>query len=77
MVAFPMVTAQDILELPKNEKLRIMELLWSDLTGSSEEIESPSWHGDVLSETARRVSEGTDIPIDFSTAKEILRSERR
>ncbi len=77
MVAFPMVTAQDILELPKNEKLRVMELLWSDLTGSSEEIESPSWHGDVLSETARRVSEGTDIPIDFSTAKEILRSERR
>lgn len=54
-----------------------MELLWSDLAGSSEEIESRSWHGDVLSETARRVSEGTEILIDFSTAKEILRSERR
>jgi len=72
-----MITADDILELPKSEKLRLMELLWSDLTGSSDEIESPSWHGAVLFETAKRVSEGTETPIDFSTAKEILRSERR
>ncbi|MEX2579180.1 MAG: addiction module protein [Verrucomicrobiales bacterium] len=72
-----MVTADEILELPKDEKLRIMELLWSNLTGSGDEIDSPSWHGEVLSETAKRVSEGAETPIDFSTAKEILRGERR
>ncbi len=72
-----MVTADEIRELPKEEKLRIMELLWTDLTGASDEIESPSWHREVLSDTAKRVSEGSEIPIDFSTAKDILRSERR
>ena len=72
-----MVTADEIRELPKEEKLRMMELLWADLTGTSDEIESPSWHREVLSDTAKRVSEGTEIPIDFSTAKELLRSERR
>jgi len=72
-----MVTAEEIRELPLAEKLRIMELIWSDLTGSSDEIDSPSWHRGVLSETAKRVSEGSDAPIDFSTAKDLLRSERR
>lgn len=72
-----MVTADEIRELPKDEKLRMMELLWTDLTGASDEIESPSWHRDVLSDTAKRVSEGAEVPIDYSTAKEILRRERR
>ena len=72
-----MVTAEEIRELPKEEKLRMMELLWADLTGAGDEIESPSWHCEVLSETARRYSEGGEIPVDFSTAKEILRSERQ
>jgi len=72
-----MITADEILELPKGEKLRIMEILWSNLTNSSDEIGSPSWHGDALSETAKRVSEGDETPIDFSTAKEMLRGERR
>lgn len=72
-----MVTADEIRELPKEEKLRMMELLWTDLTGTSDEIESPSWHRETLSDTAKRVFEGSEIPIDFSTAKEILRSERR
>lgn len=71
-----MVTAADIRELPKDEKLRIMELLWCDLTGSSDDIDSPSWHKEVLASTAKRVAGGTEIPIDFSSAKEILRNER-
>ncbi|MAS94445.1 MAG: acyl-protein synthetase [Verrucomicrobiales bacterium] len=72
-----MVTVDEILALPKDERLRIMELLWSGLTESDESIDSPSWHDEVLSETAKRVAEGTETPIDFSAAKEILRSERR
>lgn len=71
-----MITKDEIRELPKLEKLRLMEFLWSDLSGSNGDIDSPSWHGDVLRETAKRVRAGTEIPMDFSSAKEILRSER-
>ncbi len=72
-----MITEDEIRELPKLEKLRLMEFLWSDLSANNGDIDSPSWHGDVLRETAKRVQGGTEIPIDFSSAKEILRSERR
>ena len=71
-----MVTAQEIKELPKDEKLRIMELLWSDLTASSDDVASPSWHGTELEATAKRFANGLEEPIDFTHAKAILRSER-
>ncbi|MEM9281127.1 MAG: addiction module protein [Verrucomicrobiota bacterium] len=71
-----MVTAQEIKELPKVEKLRMMELLWSDLTASSDDVASPSWHETELEKTAKRFAAGQEEPIDFTEAKAILRSER-
>ncbi|MBN2396732.1 MAG: addiction module protein, partial [Candidatus Atribacteria bacterium] len=35
---------QNIQELPKNEKLVIMEYLWKDLFEENDEFESPEWH---------------------------------
>ena len=72
----PMVTAEEIRELPKEEKLRMMELLWSDLTASSDDVASPSWHEAELEGTAKRFAAGQEKPIDFTEAKAILRSER-
>ena len=72
-----MVTAADIRELPRDEKLRIMELIWSDLNSSGDEIESPAWHEKALRETAERVDSGEESPVDWSAAKEQLRAERK
>ncbi len=72
-----MVTAEDIKELPKQEKLRMMELLWADLTSSSEDLDSPRWHEKELNATAERLANGEEAPIDFVEAKAMLRAERR
>jgi hypothetical protein len=72
-----MVTAAEIRELPKEEKLRMMELLWADLTSSPDEVDSPSWHKTELEATASRVANGEEVPVDFTDAKMILRRERR
>ena len=72
-----MVTAADIRELPRDEKLRIMELIWSDLNSSGDEVESPVWHETALRETAERVESGEESPVDWSAAKEQLRAERK
>lgn len=72
-----MVTAEQIRQMPRDEKLRVMEMIWSDLTSGREEIESPDWHAEALRETEARVASGAETPIDWSTAKEQLRSERK
>ncbi len=35
-------------EMNKEEKTRLMEILWMDLTKSEVELTSPIWHEDVL-----------------------------
>ena len=72
-----MVTADDILQLPKDEKLRIMELIWTDLASREEEVDSPAWHEAALRETAERVASGGEAPINWSEAKDQLRAERK
>lgn len=71
-----MVTAEEIKALPRDEKLRMMELLWADLTASSNEIESPSWHKTELEATAERFANGEEVPIDFAEARAILQRDR-
>ena len=72
-----MVTAADIKELPRDEKLRMMELLWSDLTASPDEVDSPSWHKAELEATAERFANGEEVPINLTEAKAILQRERQ
>ena len=71
-----MVTAEDIRHLPRGDKLRLMELIWSDLIASGETIDSPGWHQVELSQTEERVAAGIEAPVDWTLAKEMLRSER-
>ncbi len=72
-----MIVASDLPALSKVEKLTMMELLWTDLTSSSDELESPLWHSAVLEETAYRYKAGQDPPVSWGAAKDQLRSERR
>jgi hypothetical protein len=57
------------------EKLRAMEMLWADLSRNEAQIESPSWHGDVLRDREARVKAGTDKFVDWEAAKKQLRDK--
>ena len=51
------------------EKLRLMELLWADLSRVDNKLLSPAWHEDALNETAGRRARGEESLIDWADAK--------
>jgi hypothetical protein len=67
------MSAQEIQQMPRQEKLRLMEMLWADLTREEESFESPSWHGDALRETSERRERGEEAVLDWEEAKAKLR----
>jgi hypothetical protein len=63
------MSALEIQQMPRHEKLRLMEALWADLSRDESEVESPAWHADALRETAERVARGEENFLDWETAK--------
>jgi hypothetical protein len=61
-------------QLPRSEKLQIMETLWDDLSRSDTEMDSPAWHRQALEETERRVGCGSEPLMDWAEAKQNLRA---
>ena len=75
-IIFDMITLTDIQQLPKQEKIKVMAMIWEDLSRDDSERDSPAWHADELGATEQRVAAGHEDPIDWSSAKETLRQER-
>jgi hypothetical protein len=63
----------EIQQMPRQEKLQLMEALWADLSGNDAEFESPAWHADALRETSARVARGEEKILDWEQAKKKLR----
>jgi len=63
----------DIQQLPREEKLRLMELLWDDLSQDEARLESPAWHETALVETQQRLANGQEQVLDWEQAKAELR----
>lgn len=70
-----MVTISEIKDLSREQKLRIMEFLWEDLSRDESLVESPGWHADRLRETEERFKSGKETVIDWTSAKKQLRSK--
>ena len=70
------MSAIEIQQLPRQEKLQLMELLWAELSRDEAELESPTWHADALRETAERRARGEETVLDRDQAREKLRSGR-
>ena len=64
------------LNLPRAEKLRLMEALWEDLSSDSDSVQSPVWHEEALRNTEARFNAGDERAIDWNEAKRILGSGR-
>jgi len=64
----------EIKHLSREEKLRVMEAIWEDLSNEEEQIESPDWHKKALKETEHRLSSGQEKIVDWKDAKKELRN---
>ena len=65
-----MSLADQILELPRNERLRCMEALWDSLR--SDEMDSPKWHEEVLGSRVAEIEAGRGEFISSSEMKKRL-----
>jgi hypothetical protein len=67
------MSIREIQRLPRQEKLRLMETLWAELSRDEAELESPAWHAAALSETSQRLAAGEEQTLDWEQAKAALR----
>ena len=67
------MSALEIQRMPRREKLKLMEMLWADLSRNDAEFESPAWHADALRETSERRARGEESLLDWEQAKTKLR----
>ncbi len=63
----------EISHLSREEKLRVMEEIWEDLSKHEIEVDSPSWHHAALRQTKLRVESGQETIVDWESAKKDLR----
>ena len=70
-----MTVTDQALQLPRVEKLKLMEALWADLSSPDVEFESPQWHEAEFRKTEERLSRGTESLVAWETAKKKLRGQ--
>jgi hypothetical protein len=63
----------EIGHLSREEKLKVMEAIWEDLSKEAEQVESPDWHREALDETEGRLRAGQESVVDWPEAKKELR----
>ena len=63
----------ELRQLPSSEKMRIIEILWSDLALRDDDITSPAWHGEELRKTEADFAAGRIEVLDWQQAKKELR----
>ncbi len=65
----------ELRRLPSEEKLKIIEALWSDLASDDEAFASPAWHEDELRKTETEFAAGRIEVLDWDEAKKELRKQ--
>jgi putative addiction module component (TIGR02574 family) len=63
----------DLLKLPPDQRLDLIEALWDSLTAKPESVPTPEWHREVLLE--REAMEAADLGDTWDVVK--ARLERR
>jgi hypothetical protein len=59
--------------MSREEKLRVLEAIWADLSQDDVFVESPAWHESVLKETDALMKAGQEQIEDWQKAKQELR----
>jgi hypothetical protein len=71
-----MLAESEIKSMSLTERLQTMEILWQSISGSEDEVPSPDWHGEVLSERAAKVEAGEGKFLSIPELKARLASKR-
>jgi len=69
------MTAIQIEQLTVTEKIQVMESLWDSLCTHANNINSPTWHSEVLQQREEMLNNGTDAFIDWNDAKKDIRNQ--
>jgi hypothetical protein len=64
---------EQVMKLPKLQKVSLMEKIWADFSQEGDSFEPPEWHARELEETERRLEEGKEHFEDWNEAKRKLR----
>jgi len=72
-----MIPALPLDEMSTPDKLALMEQLWEALCRTPDDVVSPSWHGEILSEREKRVREGKAKFSDLVEVEDRLRKMTR
>ena len=62
------MTIVEISRMSITERLQIMEDIWDSLIHDASDLESPSWHGDVLAQRRQNIQAGQ---AEFITINEL------
>ena len=65
----------ELRQLPRKEKLQILETLWTDIATDDALVESPSWHAEELQKTEEDLKAGKIEVVDWESAKRDLRKQ--
>ena len=63
--------------LTRIEKLRMMEVIWDDLSRDAETFASPEWHAQALKDAERALAENQTHFVPWDAAKKMLRDTTR
>lgn len=66
------ITAQ-LDQLSTTEKIRTMEYLWDDLCRHADEVPTPAWHAEVLSQREQSLAGGSALFRDWEAEKSRIR----
>lgn len=62
----------ELRKLPPDEKLKLIEILWSDLAANEESLPSPAWHEQELRKTEAEFAAGRVEAVDWEEGKKEL-----
>ncbi|MBI2924822.1 MAG: addiction module protein [Verrucomicrobia bacterium] len=63
----------ELRNLPPTEKLKIIEVLRSDLAGDEDSFSSPAWRKEAVCQTEAEFAVGRSEVLDWEAAKQELR----
>lgn len=55
------------------QKLDLIETLWADIAKDQEQLESPTWHAEVLADRQKALEAGKATVRDWQEAKERIK----
>jgi putative addiction module component (TIGR02574 family) len=62
-----------IAQLSFTQKLDLMEMLWADMAGNEQSLESPAWHGAILNDREAALNAGKVTVSNWEEAKERIK----